>query len=561
MEQQYYWITDPLEEYLPARLATNIDANNVTFEIFNSGGKLVRGTKSQIVGTIAPPGNVTLCTIHEDLVENDDISEASIMWCLKTRFFEDKIYSSIGSIIIALNPYKSIDSLYSQDVLQTYCESQFSNLLSLSPHIWRIAHGAYVQLCTRRSRQAIVISGESGAGKTETTKKCLQYLSAISLNATGAASTGPPIEDRVLGTNPLLESFGNAKTARNDNSSRFGKWLEIIFQFPPMTRAGHGAPASGVKLTGAVITQYLLEKSRVVFQSENERNYHVFYQICSHPRFELGHPSRFNYLSQSNCVSVDSINDSEEMSATLKAFENLQFPESDQQAIFDALKAVLFLGNIEIGVGTDGFNALIQSSCDEWVEGAANMLSLKSDRLRHCILNRSIVARGETMEIRLQPVEAVDARNALAKEIYGRLFSHIVYHCNSSLRPPTVTDGHISQISCGLLDIFGFELLQCNSFEQLCINFANEKLQQYFLQFVLKREQELYELEGITVPKVMPRDNEDVLQLIESKSTGLFARLDEEVKIPKGSDAGFLSKVLVVGSVLRLLIISCPLSD
>jgi myosin heavy subunit len=171
---------------------------------------------------------------------------------------------------------------------------------------------------------------------------------------------------------------------------------------------------------------------------------------------------------------------------------------------------------------------------------------LQPERLRHSLLNRSIVARGETMEIRLQPVEAMDARNALAKEIYGRLFSHIVGHCNISLKPSVDSARRGVQLSCGLLDIFGFELLQCNSFEQLCINYANEKLQQYFLQFVLKKEQELYDLEGIVVPKVMPRDNEDVLQLIESKSVGMLARLDEEVKIPKGSDNGFLAKVCCI---------------
>jgi myosin-5 len=214
---------------------------------------------------------------------------------------------------------------------------------------------------------------------------------------------------------------------------------------------------------------------------------------------------------------------------------------NDKDSIFNALRAILFLGNVEISADEDGFNALISKSSEEWIARSSAMLGLQPERLRHSLLNRSIVARGEVMEIRLQPVQAVDSRNALAKEIYGRLFSQIVYQCNVSLRPSS--DNHLKRISCGLLDIFGFELLHCNSFEQLCINYANEKLQQYFLQFVLKKEQELYELEGIVVPKVMPRDNEDVLLLIESKAVGLFARLDEEVKIPKGSDAGFLSKV------------------
>jgi myosin-5 len=370
----------------------------------------------------------------------------------------------------------------------------------------------------------------------------------------------------VLGTNPLLESFGNAKTARNDNSSRFGKWLDIAFILDTASNSHKDRSGpSDLKLTGASITQYLLEKSRVVFQSPGERNYHIFYQLCANSAFGLGHPSQYSFLNQSSCITVDGVNDEEEFLSTERSFVNLLFSgnailhafgiittlsicisEGDKSAIYSALKAILYLGNIEIGIGPDGSTSVVQAHSDDWVNSASDMLSLQPERLRHSLLNRSIVARGETMEIRLQPVEAMDARNALAKEIYGRLFSHIVGHCNISLKPSVDSARRGVQLSCGLLDIFGFELLQCNSFEQLCINYANEKLQQYFLQFVLKKEQELYDLEGIVVPKVMPRDNEDVLQLIESKSVGMLARLDEEVKIPKGSDNGFLAKVCCI---------------
>ena len=226
------------------------------------------------------------------------------------------------------------------------------------------------------------------------------------------------------------------------------------------------------------------------------------------------------------------------------SFFVLVIPELDRIAIFNALKAILYSGNIECGIAADGFSAVISEGSDEWIELMATMLEIDSNRIRHCLLNRSLVARGETMVIPLNPVQAVDTRNALAKEIYGRLFSYIVAHANLSLKPSKEDMGRGQiQLCCGLLDIFGFELLQCNSFEQLCINYANEKLQQYFLQFVLKKEQDLYEQEGIVVPRVVPRDNEDVLLLIEAKTIGIFARLDEEVKISKGSDAGFISKV------------------
>ena len=338
---QYYWITDPVEEYVPVKRygPANQDESNMTFEVFNTG-RLVRGNAKSIVGVIPPPGNITLCTINEDLVENDDISEASIMWSLKTRFFQDKIYSSIGSIIIALNPYKLISGLYTKEVSDVYRESGLSDVAPTPPHIWRIAHGAYVQLTTRRVRQAIIISGESGAGKTETTKKCLQYLSNIGSHSSGresmisidGARVVAPIEDRVIGTNPLLESFGNSKTARNDNSSRFGKWLEVNFTLDTTLDPRHKRHGQ-LKLTGAAITQYLLEKSRVVFQSEGERNYHIFYQMCTDSELGLVSANRYHFLNQSGCIVVDGINDAKEWNDTLASFDNLQFPGIVSQPI------------------------------------------------------------------------------------------------------------------------------------------------------------------------------------------------------------------------------------
>lgn len=271
-EEQYYWLFHENDSYSAVKLL-RLEGDDCFVEDYESGRKSDTSAGS-LVGMIPAPGELTLRTIFDDLTEAVDISEASILWNMRKKYDENKIYSSIGPILIALNPYCYIDALYNDNALQSYINSFGSQL---PPHIWTIAKSAFEQLKLKCHRQAIVISGESGAGKTETTKKCLQYLSAVSM-AHDAASTHPsdgevqtPIEDRVLGSNPILESFGNAKTCRNNNSSRFGKWLEINFS----------SVGGKFTLIGASITQYLLEKSRVVGQADEERNYHIFYQMCA----------------------------------------------------------------------------------------------------------------------------------------------------------------------------------------------------------------------------------------------------------------------------------------
>lgn len=281
---------------------------------------------------IPSPGDITLRTLYDDLTDAIDISEASVLWNLRQRYQIHNIYSgspsplpypippfivsiAIGPILIAINPYCYLKELYSQEKLDTFLNA--SGTEHVTTHIWAIARTAYLQLKEKHIRQAIVISGESGAGKTETTKKCLQYLSAASMGHNKTTATGQTaIEDRVLGSNPLLESFGNSKTCRNNNSSRFGKWLEINFN------CGKGK----FNLIGANITQYLLEKSRVVSQAEDERNYHVFYQMCSDESMGMGLPENYVYLNQSGCTSIEGVDDYQDFQETKKAFHDLHFP-------------------------------------------------------------------------------------------------------------------------------------------------------------------------------------------------------------------------------------------
>jgi myosin heavy subunit len=334
VKDQYYWIEDNTESYVAGRLlnAQPTQNSDYQFELYSTS-RIVWINKSQISAMIPSPGEITLKTLYDDLTDAIDISEASVLWNLRQRYQIHNIYSglliffllssshfcspllAIGPILIAINPYCYLKDLYSQEKLDTYLNA--SGAEHVVTHIWAIARTAYLQLKEKHIRQAIVISGESGAGKTETTKKCLQYLSAASMGHNKAASTGQTaIEDRVLGSNPLLESFGNSKTCRNNNSSRFGKWLEINFN------CGRGK----FNLIGANITQYLLEKSRVVSQAEDERNYHVFYQMCSDESMGLGLPENYVYLNQSGCTSIEGVDDYQDFQETKKAFHDLHFP-------------------------------------------------------------------------------------------------------------------------------------------------------------------------------------------------------------------------------------------
>lgn len=565
-KNQYYWIKDGIKEYLPALLlddpkSPHDKTENLRFEIFESRGREVISSYASVFGRIPNPASVHLRLLPDDLVNSADISEQSILWSLEKRFTRDSIYSAIGPILIALNPYTLIENLYSASTLQHYIKTQLADPITslkmtssnpLPPHVWIIAHNAYSQLRERGARQAIIISGESGAGKTEATKKCLQYLSAMSsLNdsmsiehSNNAGTNGDAIEDRVLGTNPLLESFGNSKTARNNNSSRFGKWLTIHFS--------RASETSALRLNGAYITQYLLEKSRVVFQSKDERNYHIFYQLFADDSLNLGNPAEYNFLNQSGSVYIEGVDDAEEYRSTLAAFRDLKFQDSHKEAILFALKAILLIGNVQFEEDSSGTKIktvegkeTTATDSEPLISQAANLLGFQSTQFALALTVRTMKVRSETVSMQMDMSQAIDSRNTLCKEIYGRLFADIVKQCNHSLHPKGggFSSGRQNDLSIGLLDIFGFEIFEKNSFEQICINYANEKLQQYFLSYVLKKEQEVYINEGIPFQKIVPRDNEDVLALIESKPEGIFARLEEELKVPKGTDLGFLKKV------------------
>ncbi|XP_015707984.1 unconventional myosin-VIIa isoform X4 [Coturnix japonica] len=472
-------------------------------------------------------------SIHgvEDMIRLGDLNEAGILRNLLIRYREHLIYTNCGgrtytgSILVAVNPYQLLP-IYSPEQIRLYTNKKIGEM---PPHIFAIADNCYFNMQRNNKDQCCIISGESGAGKTESTKLILQFLAAIS----GQHSW---IEQQVLEANPILEAFGNAKTIRNDNSSRFGKYIDIHFN-------KRGA------IEGAKIEQYLLEKSRVCRQAQDERNYHVFYCMLRGMTMEqkkklgLGKATDYNYLAMGNCTTCDGRDDSKEYANIRSAMKVLMFTDTENWEISKLLAAILHMGNLKYEARTyDNLDAceVVQSAS---LITAASLLEVEPQDVMNCLTSRTIITRGETVSTPLSMEQALDVRDAFVKGIYGRLFVWIVEKINAAIYRPPSQELKSVRRSIGLLDIFGFENFTVNSFEQLCINFANENLQQFFVRHVFKLEQEEYNLENINWQHIEFTDNQDALDMIAIKPMNIISLIDEESKFPKGTDATMLHKL------------------
>ncbi|KAJ5395028.1 Myosin tail 2 [Penicillium crustosum] len=418
-----------------------------------------------------------------DLTLLSKISNEAINDNLKLRFEHDEIYTYIGHVLVSVNPFRDL-GIYTDSVLDSY---RGKNRLEVPPHVFGVAESAYYNMKSYKDNQCVIISGESGAGKTEAAKRIMQYIASVS---GGGDSSIQQTKDMVLATNPLLESFGNAKTLRNNNSSRFGKYLELEFN-------ANGEPV------GANITNYLLEKSRVVGQITNERNFHIFYQLTKgapqkyRDSFGLQQPQSYLYTSRSKCFDVPGIDDVAEFKDTLDAMRVIGMSDGEQDNVFRMLAAILWIGNVQFSEDDSG-NATI--SDQSVVDFVAYLLEVDSAQVNKALTIRLMETarggrRGSIYEVPLNRVQASAVRDALAKAIYFNLFDWIVERVNQSL----TARGSITN-SIGILDIYGFEIFEKNSFEQLCINYVNEKLQQIFIQLTLKAEQDEYAREQINAP-------------------------------------------------------------
>ncbi|XP_062206682.1 myosin-17-like isoform X7 [Phragmites australis] len=488
-----------------------IDGQNA--HVRTTKGKTVIANISDIhpKDTEAPPDGV------DDMTRLSYLHEPGVLDNLAVRYAKNIIYSYTGNILIAINPFQRLPNLVDVRTMEKY---KGADLGDLDPHVFAIADVSYRQMINEGKSNSILVSGESGAGKTETTKLLMRYLAFLG----GRSGTGArTVEQQVLESNPVLEAFGNAKTVRNNNSSRFGKFVEIQFD------------KSG-KISGAAIRTYLLERSRVCQTNSPERNYHCFYFLCAAPsedlkKYKLGDPSSFHYLNQSACIKVDGINDAEEYLATRTAMDTVGITEQEQEAIFRVVATVLHLGNINFAKGREADSSVIKDDKSRFhLNTAGELLMCDCKKLENALINREINTPEGVITTSVGPNSATISRDGLAKQIYSRLFDWLVNRINASIGQ----DPNSNQL-IGVLDIYGFESFKTNSFEQLCINFTNEKLQQHFNQNVFKMEQEEYTREQINWSYIEFVDNQDVLDLIEKKPGGIIALLDEACMFPKST--------------------------
>ncbi|XP_027768777.1 myosin-11 isoform X3 [Solanum pennellii] len=410
-------------------------------------------------------------------------------------------------------------------MMQQYKGAPFGEL---NPHVFAIADVAYRAMILEGKSNSILVSGESGAGKTETTKMLMRYLAYLGGRA---ATEGRTVEQQVLGSNPVLEAFGNAKTVRNNNSSRFGKFVEIQFD-------KHG------RISGAAIRTYLLERSRVCQISDPERNYHCFYLLCAAPqeeieKYKLEHPKSFRYLNQSKCYELVGVSDAEEYLATRRAMDVVGISKKEQEAIFRVVASILHLGNIDFAKGKEVDSSVIkEEKAKLHLKTAAELLMCDPVALEDALCKRVMITPEEVIKRSLDPRSAEISRDGLAKTVYSRLFDWLVDKINVS-----IGQDPLSKCLIGVLDIYGFESFKHNSFEQFCINYTNEKLQQHFNQHVFKMEQEEYKREAIDWSYIEFVDNQDVLDLIEKKPGGIVALLDEACMFPKSTHETFSNKL------------------
>ncbi|CAG8541360.1 16426_t:CDS:10, partial [Acaulospora morrowiae] len=462
-------------------------------------------------------------------VNNEAINEN-----LKKRFENHEIYTYIGHVLISVNPFKDL-GIYTDEILKSYTGK---NRLEMPPHVYAVAESAYYNMNSYQENH-----GESGAGKTEAAKReiyiqIMQYIATVS---GGKSSSIQEIKDMVLATNPLLESFGCAKTLRNNNSSRHGKYLEIQFN-------SVGEPV------GAVITNYLLEKGRVVGQIENERNFHIFYQFTKaasdeyREQFGIQGPESYLYTSRSQCLDVDGIDDSKDYSDTLEAMEVIGLTQDEQNNIFRMLAIILWLGNVVFEEDDNGNSVVSDENVTNFI---AYIMEVDEGALSKVLTSRMIETarggrRGSVYDVPLNLVQASAVRDALAKGIYNNLFEWIVERINAALRSRSAASYVI-----GVLDIYGFEIFEENSFEQLCINYVNEKLQQIFIELTLKTEQEEYVREKIKWTPIDFFNNKVVCDLIEEKRPpGVFAALNDACATAHAdSDAADNSFIQRLGSL------------
>nr|XP_010969056.2 myosin-15 isoform X2 [Camelus bactrianus] len=510
------WIRDVKNAYVEAEVTGIGDDGGIIVE--TTDGKSL-SVKEDEIQQMNPPEFEMI----EDVAMLAHLNEASVLHTLKRRYDHWMIYTYSGPSCVSINPHKWLP-VYQEEVAAAYKGKRRSEV---PPHIFAVADNAFQDLLHNRENQSVLFTGESGAGKTVNTKHIIQYFATRATTGESREKPGT-LQDQIKQVNPILEAFGNAKTLRNDNSSRFGKFIRMHF-------------CARGKLSSADIDIYLLEKSRVIFQQPGERNYHIFYQILSgkkelHDMLLVSeNPSDFHFCSH-GVIAVESLDDAEELLVTDRALDILGFLPHEKHGAYKLTGAILHFGNMTFKQKPR--EEQVEADGTENADKAAFLMGINSSELVKGLIHPRIRVGNEYVT-RSQNVEQVTyAVGALSKSIYERMFKWLVARINRAL------DAKQSrQFFIGILDITGFEMLDYNSLEQLCINFTNEKLQQFFNQRMLVLEQEEYRKEGIDWVAIdFGLDLQACIDLIE-KPMGIFSILEEECMFHQATDMSFKTKL------------------
>ncbi|OEH76580.1 myosin h [Cyclospora cayetanensis] len=513
------WIRDPEREELYALAkVTAISGTSLTVEVEGAGTKTVEQSEclNANVGITAETCN--------DLSKIPHANEAAALQIIKERYVRDMIYTYAGRLLIAMNPFKAIPGLYEPGTLTRYqnCDTSRGFPTDVPPHTYALAQCAMDLMRLTKENQSCVVSGESGAGKTETARQLMQYFASDKSGAGGST-----VQDIILGANPVLEAVGNAKTLRNNNSSRFGRFVKLEV-----------APTGGIH--GGLINNYMLELSRIEFQGQGERNYHIFYQMIKglsadeKKQCGLKGLEEYEFLNKSGCYEVETVNDLKEFADVRKQLE-LLFTKEEQLAYFQVLSAVLMCGNIKFtnvqAMGTDKAGKL-QDETD--FDQVVSLLGVDKAALLEAITVNVVEVRGNIIKSPLSAEQASVMCRSMAKEVYSVFFDFIVESVNDKIK-----FDHENKVWIGILDIYGFEFFQLNSYEQFLINYANERLQQFFIQQVFQAEKAEYEAEGIDHSMIVYSDNASVLEVFDKPKAGIFGFLEEQCLIQTGSSESF----------------------
>ncbi|XP_056134033.1 unconventional myosin-Va [Lampris incognitus] len=516
------WVPDPDVVWMSAQLLQDYNPAVKHLDLQLSDGREVQ---YPVISSTDLPllGNPDILEGENDLTALSFLHEPAVLHNLRVRFLDySSIYTYCGIVLVAINPYDQLP-IYGEEVIDAYSGQDMADM---EPHIFSVAEEAYHTMTREEKNQSIIISGESGSGKTVSAKFTMRYFAVV-----GGAAQQTSVEEKVLASNPIMESIGNAKTIRNDNSSRFGKYIEI----------GFGKKGD---IIGANMRTYLLEKSRVVFQATAERNYHVFYQLCASRALpemrplKLDVPEHFRYTNQGGEMQIPGTDDLEDFERTRNAFTILGVQSEQQMELFRILAAVLHLGNVHIQPSGRGGDRSYIDTEDRSLAVFSKLLGVEGPQVAHWLCHRRLAVGGEMLVKPMSGQQAMEARDALAKHIYGQMFIWTVQRLNSALR----TQRGQPKSFIGVLDIYGFETFDRNSFEQFCINYANEKLQQQFNMHVFQLEQEEYVREELAWSRIEFIDNQPCISLIEGQ-LGLLDLLDEECRMPKGSDESWARKL------------------